>query len=92
MVFVDFVTFLGRRKKIERKAMKANELDQALEGSKQWHSCHFLGSHGKGEASFIWPLLFHYGKEQEVLICLIYHKILKSTYSGKKSILLDGRS
>ncbi len=34
VVFVDFITFLGRRKKIERKAMKVEELDQALEGSK----------------------------------------------------------
>ncbi len=34
VVFVDFVTFLGRRKKVERKAMKAQELDQAIEGTK----------------------------------------------------------
>jgi len=34
VVFVDFVTFLGRRRKIERKAMKIEELDQAMESSK----------------------------------------------------------
>ncbi len=34
IVFVDFVTFLGRRKKVERKSMKAQELNQPLEGTK----------------------------------------------------------
>ncbi len=34
VVFVDFVTFLGRRKKVERKSMKAQEIGKSLEGTK----------------------------------------------------------